>query len=47
MATDQPLGLEVPVPVLDLNDPAAIGDFIERSIVAAHPLRPARFAQTC
>lgn len=42
VATDGPLEPDVPVPVLDLNDPHAIGDFIETAIVAPHPLRPPR-----
>ena len=46
VATDDPLERDVPVPVLDLNDPGAIGDFIEKSIIEEHPFNPRRIAGT-
>ena len=46
VATDAPLTREVSVPVLDLNDPGGIGDFIERAIVQTHPDRLRRAAGT-
>jgi molybdopterin-guanine dinucleotide biosynthesis protein MobB len=39
-ATDRPLAQPVPIPVLDLNDPAAIGDFVLKHLNIAPRAQP-------
>ncbi len=40
MATDAPLGKEIPLPLLDLNDPPSIANYLTRSMTT--PMTPRR-----